>query len=250
MRKPIIAGNWKMNLLLEEAVSLAKAVREKTKECRDREILFFPPSPFLQAVVRAVEGSPIGVGSQNIYFEEKGAFTGEISGPMIKSIGCTHVLVGHSERRHIFGEEDGLLNRKLKAALKFELTGVFCVGETLEEREGGRTSKVIQIQISKGLEGIGKEEMKKVLIAYEPVWAIGTGRTAKPEQADEAHGEIREMLKELYGKDVANWVGILYGGSVTPDNIRGLMEKPEVDGVLVGGASLKAESFVKLIKFQ
>jgi triosephosphate isomerase (TIM) len=245
MRKPIIAGNWKMYKTVSEAKDFATQLKPLVADVHDRTILVCPTFTNLQDVCDILCDSNVAVGAQNLYWEDEGAFTGEISAPMLKSVGCTYVIIGHSERRQYFGETDETVNKKVFAALKHNLTPIVCVGETLAQREKNETFKVIEKQIKEGLKGLETGNLKLVVIAYEPVWAIGTGKTATPEQAQEVHAFIRKLLP----KDVAAEIRILYGGSVKPENVKELMAKPDIDGGLVGGASLKVESFVKLIKF-
>jgi len=247
MRKPLIAGNWKMHKTVPEAVSLVKELKELLTEIKDREVLVCPPFTAIYAVKSEIEGSPIKLGAQNMFYEEKGAFTGEISPLMLKDLGCSYVILGHSERRHIFGETDELINKKVASAVKHGLVPILCVGELLEERESGKTKSVVERQLLGGLKGL--KEGDEFVIAYEPVWAIGTGKTATPEQAQEVHKFIRELLAENFGREKAERVRILYGGSVKPENIKGLMEMPDIDGALVGGASLRADSFAKIVAF-
>jgi triosephosphate isomerase len=209
-----------------------------------------PPFTALYGVHKELEDSFIRLAAQNLYWEEKGAFTGEISPLMLKEAGCEYVIIGHSERRQFFGESDETVNRRIKAALAHGLKVIFCIGETLREREEGETFAVIERQIEGGLKGLGDKDLKKMTIAYEPVWAIGTGKTATPEQAEEVHRFIRERVNELYSREVSEEIRIQYGGSVTPDNVKGLMDQPDIDGALVGGASLKAESFSKIVRFK
>ncbi len=249
-RLPFIAGNWKMNKTVSEAVDLARELRVSLSAVDGVEVAVAPPFTALFAVGKELEGSPIQLAAQNLFWEEKGAYTGEISPPMIKEVGCTYVILGHSERRQFFGETDETVNRKLKAALGQGLKVILCVGETLKEREEGKTLAVIERQLAGGLREISKAEIERIVIAYEPVWAIGTGRTATPEQAEEAHRFIRKRLAQSYSEDVSERVRIQYGGSVTPENIKGLMEKENIDGALVGGASLKAESFSRIVRFK
>jgi triosephosphate isomerase len=249
MRRALIAANWKMFLNRESGISLAQALVEKTAAIDDRDILICPAAPLLSDVWKAIQGSPIMLGGQNMYFERGGAFTGEVSADMLISVGCTHVLLGHSERRHVFGEDNALINKKLLFALESGLKPVLCVGELLEEREAGNTEKTVHEQVLRGLEGVDGTVMGEVIIAYEPVWAIGTGRTATPEDADSVQAYIRQTVEDIYSTDIAKNLRILYGGSVKPDNINGLMAKENVDGALVGGASLKADSFFDIISF-
>ncbi|HUT64717.1 MAG TPA: triose-phosphate isomerase [Spirochaetota bacterium] len=250
MRRPFIAANWKMFLDIENGVRLAEELVKGTGDIEDRDILVCPSFPLLSEVARVTEGSKIQLGAQNIYHEEEGAFTGEVSGKMLLSVPCRWVIIGHSERRHVFGEPDDLLNSKVLSALKQGLKVVLCVGELLEERESQATEDVIKRQIESGLTGVSGETLKDVVIAYEPVWAIGTGKTATPEDADGVQSYIRSLVSELYSQQAASEIRILYGGSVKPQNIDGLMAKPNIDGVLVGGASLKADSFLRIIKFE
>jgi len=249
MRKPIIAGNWKMYKTLAEARDLVRELKQLLADVDSVEIVVGPPFTALGEVVAELRGSNISVAAQNMYWEESGAFTGEISPPMIKDIGCTFVIIGHSERRQFFYETDATVNKKVKAALKVGLTPIVCVGETLEEREFGTTTKIVEQQIREGLAGLSSQEMEKIVIAYEPVWAIGTGKTATPEQAEEVHQLIRSLIAQNAGA-AAHTIRILYGGSVKPDNIDDLMAQPDIDGALVGGASLKADSFVRIVRFK
>jgi len=255
MRKKLFAGNWKMNLTPLEGRALIAALRVELDRSaaallRDRDIMVAPPFVTIPAVSQALAGASILLGAQNVHFEEKGAFTGEISAPMLKGFGVTHVIVGHSERRHIFKETDELIGKRAAAAIAHRLVAILCVGETLEERDGGRTLQVVLTQLQSGLAvaDVKPEDARRVVIAYEPVWAIGTGRTATPAQAQEVHAAIREALRDRVGTDSGNDVPILYGGSVTPDNVDSLMEQPDIDGALVGGASLKADTFVRIAR--
>jgi triosephosphate isomerase len=248
LRRLLIAGNWKMNKTVPEALELVRELKERLKGVEDRDVLVCPPFTALYPVGRELEGSSILMGAQNMFYEEKGAFTGEISPVMLKDVGCSYVILGHSERRHIFGESDELINKKVISAVNHDLIPILCVGETLEEREKGETRQVVERQVREGLKGLKPED--EFVIAYEPVWAIGTGRSATPEMAQEVHAFIREVLTELFGKEKAKGVRILYGGSVKPENAKGLLEMPDIDGALVGGASLKAESFSKIVKFE
>lgn len=249
-RKKVMAGNWKMHKTVGESVALVEQLREALAEVTGREILVCPPFTALYAVAQALQESNIKVGAQNLYPAEQGAYTGETSPKMILDVGCSHVILGHSERRQYFQESDQFVNEKLKVALEYGLKPVLCVGETLEQRGEGRQKTVVSFQVERGLQGIPAEAMKDVAVAYEPIWAIGTGHTATPQQADEMHATIRNNLSGLYGDAVAQDVCILYGGSVKPGNVDELMAQPEVDGALVGGASLDAESFVRIVKFQ
>ncbi len=249
-RLPFIAGNWKMNKTVGEAVDLVRELKAALSGAKGVEVAVAPPFTALFPVHQEIEGSPIRLAAQNLYWEEKGAFTGEISPIMLKEVGCHYVIIGHSERRQFFGETDESVNRRIKAALAHRLKVIFCIGETLQEREGKKTFSVIERQIEGGLKGLGDPEMRNTVIAYEPVWAIGTGKTATPEQAEEVHGFIRRKLEKLYSREVSEEVRIQYGGSVTPENVRGLMDQPNIDGALVGGASLKADSFSKIVRFK
>lgn len=245
MRKPIMAGNWKMFKTESEAVDFAKNLKPLVCDVHDRAIVVCPTFPALSKVSDVLTNCNISVGAQNLHWEEEGAFTGEVSADMLKAVGCTYVIIGHSERRQYFGETDETVNKKIKAALKHNLLPIVCVGETLEQREKNETFKVIEKQIKGGLGTLDVGLWTSIVIAYEPVWAIGTGKTATPEQAQEVHKFIRGLLP----KEVAQEVRILYGGSVKPENVKELMAKPDIDGGLVGGAALKVESFVKLIKY-
>lgn len=249
-RRPLIAGNWKMYLTQGEAVALAQAVAESSNACTDRDVMIAPPFTSLAAVCTAVQGQRIQVGAQNIAWEKEGAFTGEVSAPMLNDLGVTMAIIGHSERRQIFGEENAMINRRLHGALNGSILPIFCIGETLAEREAGKTFAVLESQIRHGLAGVSSEQMNQVVIAYEPVWAIGTGKTASKEQAQEVHFFVRQLLGEIFEKNIAATVRILYGGSVKPDNIDDLMAQPDIDGALVGGAALKPESFDRIIRFQ
>jgi len=249
MRKALMAGNWKMHTTSDEACRLAKDVLQRCGPFADREVLLAPPYTVMAQVAGVVKDSPIIVSAQNVCWEEKGAFTGEISPTMIRDAGGTAAIVGHSERRQIFKETDELINQRLKGALSFELMVILCVGETLAEREGGKTFAVLEQQVRKGLAGVEVANMQKVVIAYEPVWAIGTGKTASKEQAQEAHAFLRGLIGEMYEKNIARQVRILYGGSVKPTNVDELMAQPDIDGALVGGAALDAESFGRIINF-
>ncbi len=248
MRKPFMAGNWKMNLISDEAAALAKAVKEAAADA-DVEVGIAPVFTVIPKVAEVLEGSSVRLMAQNMHWEDKGAFTGEVSAAMIKDAGATHVIIGHSERRQLFGETDEGVNKKLRAAFTHGLYPIMCIGETLSEREAEKTFDVLDTQLSGGLSGIEKERAKNLVIAYEPVWAIGTGKTATPDQAQEAHAYIRKRLAQAFDRDTADAVRIQYGGSVKPENVRELMEKQDIDGALVGGASLKAESFAAIVRF-
>lgn len=249
-RKALIAGNWKMHTTVVDGCQLAVDISSACTDFTDREVLLAPPYTVMSEVSHILKGSRIIVGSQNVCWEEKGAFTGEISPVMVKDAGGTAAIVGHSERRQIFGETDELINKRLRGGLSFGLLMILCVGETLEEREAGHAFAVLEEQIKKGLAAVTAADMKKVVIAYEPVWAIGTGKTASNEQAQEAHAFIRGILEQIYEKNVAEQTRILYGGSVKPTNVDELMAQADIDGALVGGAALDAKSFGRIINFQ
>ncbi len=251
MRIPLIAGNWKMYLTTADAVALVKQLQSLLEEHDDEaEVVVCPPFTALPAVAGALKGSRIGLGAQNMHWEKEGAFTGEVSPLMLKDVGCRYVILGHSERRQYFGEADPQVNRKLKAALECRVTPILCIGETLAEREEGLTLQVVGGQLKGGLSGVSAQAGERVAVAYEPVWAIGTGRMATPEQAEEVHAFIRKRLTEHWGETAATKIRILYGGSVKPDNIDALMAEPEIDGALVGGASLKADTFARIVRFE
>lgn len=247
-RRPFIAGNWKMNKTPAEARALAAALRTALGNCDKADVALCPPFVCLPAVADALRGSRVALGAQNVYWKDAGAFTGEISPAMLLACGCQYVIIGHSERRQFFGETDQTVNQRLKAALKAGLKAIACVGEMLAEREGGATQAVVARQVTGGLAGLSAPEMAAVTIAYEPVWAIGTGRTATPAQAQEVHAFIRELLRKQFGAGVADAARIQYGGSVNAANAASLLAQPDVDGALVGGASLKAEEFVQIVK--
>jgi triosephosphate isomerase len=248
MRKPFIAGNWKMNTNSTGAVALAAGLAKELKGVESVDVAVCPPFVYLQSVAAALSASNIALGSQDVYFEGNGAFTGEISVDMLKDCCVNYAIIGHSERRHVIGETDELINKKVTAAIAGGLLPIFCVGELLEEREAGKTTQVVANQVKKGLAGLCKERVQAVTIAYEPVWAIGTGKTASPAQAQEVHAMIRGLLTEMYGKDIAQALRIQYGGSAKPSNTAELMAQPDVDGLLVGGASLKVEDFAAMVK--
>jgi len=250
MRKPIIAGNWKMNHNLQEALELAKKLKASIGNIEHVKVIIAPPAIYLYPLSLEFKDSTIELAAQNLHWEEKGAFTGEISGNMIKEVGGTYVIIGHSERRQYFGETDNIVNKKTIRALISGLSPIVCVGESLEEREKGETFKRIKTQISEGLKGLAKDEISKIIIAYEPVWAIGTGKTATPNQAEEVHKYIRNLIQDIFSYNIAISIPILYGGSVKPDNIDTLMAQNDIDGALVGGASLKADSFIKIVNFK
>ena len=249
MRKPIIGGNWKMHLgTPKEALSFIKSLKPLIKGIKNVDIVIAPPFTVLESAVRELKKTNVSVSAQNMYFEDKGAFTGEISPLFLKSIGVKYVILGHSERRQIFGETDDLINKKVKKALKESLIPIVCIGENLSAREAGKTKEIIQNQMNFTFQDISSQDMVKIIIAYEPIWAIGTGKTATPEQAEEIHIFIRDILKEKYGEDVADKIRIQYGGSIKPDNAKSLFSKKNIDGGLVGGASLNSESFFEIIK--
>jgi len=248
MRRLFVAGNWKMNLDGARAVALAQALRESIGQITDVTLAVFPPFVYLKQVADVLAGSSIAVGGQNAYTEPEGAFTGEISGPMLLDVGCRYVILGHSERRHVIGESDELIHQKLLRALEFGLKPVLCLGETIEQRQAGQTEAVVTGQLQSALEGVSAEQMADVTIAYEPVWAIGTGETATPQQAEEVHVLLRQLLARAYDHRVAQATVIQYGGSVKPGNAAELMAMPNVDGALVGGASLKAEDFTAIVR--
>jgi triosephosphate isomerase len=249
MRKPFIGGNWKMNTDGKSAVELAKSVAQKCQQLLSKvDVAVCPPFVYLSAVKNALGSSAIGLGAQDVYFEAKGAFTGEVSCQMLKDVGCKYVIIGHSERRHVIKETDALINKKLIAAIDAGLLPIFCVGELLEERKAEKTESVVKEQIQKGMAGITVEKAKAITIAYEPVWAIGTGLNATPQQAQEVHLMIRQLIAVMYNKELAEQIIIQYGGSVKADNAAELAGQPDVDGFLVGGASLKADDFTAIVK--
>lgn len=249
-RRPLIAGNWKMYKTTPEAVATAQRLVELVADCAQVDIMVAPVFTALDPVSRAVRNSRVALGGQNLHWEKEGAYTGEISADMLVSAGCQYVIIGHSERRQYFGETDETVNKKIRAAIDTGLIPVFCVGETEQEREAGQTFSVLDKQVIKGLDNHFAKDLGSLVIAYEPVWAIGTGKTATKEQAQEAHKYIRSLIDQNVDKKLAQSVRILYGGSVKPDNIAGLMQMPDIDGALVGGASLDAESFSKIVKFK
>jgi triosephosphate isomerase len=249
-RKPIIAGNWKMNMTATQARELASKLLPLVAAVKDRDIVLGPPFTALSAVADTIKGTNVSLSAQNLHWEDKGAFTGEISAEMLLDLGCRYVIIGHSERRQYFGETDETVNKKVRQALKKGLLPILCVGETLAEREAGKLNDIINRQVKIGLKDISAEDMKKIVIAYEPVWAIGTGKTATPEQANDVHALIRQQVKVLFSVDIAEGLRIQYGGSVTPENVSTLMAMPDIDGALVGGASLKPESFAELVNFK
>ena len=248
-RKPLIAGNWKMFKTCSEAVETSKGLVARLAGVKDKDVMIAPPFTALFAVSEVLKGSMISLGAQNLFWENEGAFTGEISAAMLLSAGCSHVIIGHSERRQFFGETDDSVNKKLKAAIDSRLIPIVCMGESEKERESNETFSVLDKQISKGLKGFSSDDLKTLVIAYEPVWAIGTGQTATSEQAQEAHQFLRSLVEKSFGNILAKSLRILYGGSVKPDNIKELMARPDVDGALVGGASLNAETFSQIVNY-
>jgi triosephosphate isomerase len=251
MRKPVIAGNWKMYKLLDEAVQTALALKPSVANANHCEVIIAPVFVHLKTVADRLEGSNIKVAAQNCSTETKhSAHTGEVAADMIKDAGCSFVIIGHSERRQFYGETDESVNKKTKAALDANLKAIVCVGEMLAERESGNAEKVVKTQLVGALDGLTVSDMERIIIAYEPVWAIGTGKTATPQQAQEMHGFIRASVAETHGKETAEAVRILYGGSVKPENIAELMNESDIDGALVGGASLEAESFAKIVNYR
>ncbi len=248
MRKIIIAGNWKMNKTSLEAIELVNLLKREVLDIEAVDMVVCPPFTALADIRDVLSESDIGLGAQNLYWEDSGAFTGEVSAPMLKNLGVQYVIIGHSERRQFFGETNETVNKKINAALKHSLLPIVCIGETLEEREKGQTMDVIKTQCEGSLKDLTQEDMGKIILAYEPVWAIGTGKTATPEQAQEVHKFIRELLIKMFGAECAAGVRIQYGGSVKPENTEELMSQPDIDGALVGGASLKSDSFSQIIK--
>jgi triosephosphate isomerase len=246
MRKPFIAANWKMNKTTADTRDFLDKFVPEVKGITAADVVIAPPFTSLAGAAEMLRGTNVILAGQDVFYEEKGAYTGEISPSMLTDIGCRYVIVGHSERRQYFLEDDGIVNRKIKAAKKAGLGVIVCIGESLEEREGGKTFEILWRQIEKGLDGIAPDNL---VIAYEPVWAIGTGKTATPEQAQDAHAYIRGKVRILYGNRADEFC-IIYGGSVTPDNVDSLMACGDVDGALVGGASLKADSFTRIVKFR
>jgi triosephosphate isomerase len=247
MRKPYIAGNWKMNLERRSALALAQALRAGLSGRNGIDVAVAPPFVYLPEVARVLAGSGIRVGAQDVCAEASGAFTGEVSAAMLRDVGASFTIVGHSERRHVYGEDDSLVNRKLARALETGLEVILCLGETLDERRTGRTEGVVQCQLTRGLAGVSRSDLARVTLAYEPVWAIGTGQNATPEQAGQVHQYLRGLLSGLYDEGAAGSVRIQYGGSVTPANAAAILSVQDVDGALVGGASLKPETFLPII---
>jgi len=249
MRKPVIAGNWKLFKTKDEALALVEELATLVAGVTSVEIVVAPVFTVLPTLIGALSGTGISLAAQDVFWEEEGAYTGEVSPRMLLDAGASHVIIGHSERREYFGETDQTVNKKIKAALKGALVPIFCIGETLAAREAGETFKVLERQLRGGLEGVTAAQFAPVIVAYEPVWAIGTGKTASDEQAQEAHAFIRGVLADYYDKGAADKVRVLYGGSVKPENAKGLMSCPDIDGALVGGASLKAASFAAIVRF-
>jgi triosephosphate isomerase (TIM) len=247
MRRPFIAGNWKMTQNRASAVALAEGMANGAAKIEGVDLAVCPPSCYLDAVGRAIAGSKVALGAQNMYHEKDGAFTGELSAAMLRDLGCTYVILGHSERRHILGETDAAINKKVHAALAAQLLPIVCVGELLSEREAGQTLTVIRRQFEGSLAGVSPEQIKSVVIAYEPVWAIGTGKVATPQQAEDVHLALRKIIAERYNGPIAEVVRIQYGGSVKPDNAAELLKQPNIDGALVGGASLKIDLFLGIV---
>lgn len=250
MRTPFLAGNWKMNKTDPEAVELAKGLVESNKDVTDRDILICPPFTSLKSVHDVVQGTNVKLGAQTLYWEKSGAYTGMVSPDMLKAVGCDYVIIGHSEQRQYFGETDETVNKRINAALEADLLPIMCCGELLEEREAGKAEEVVRTQVTGGLKGFSKDQLKKITIAYEPVWAIGTGKTATPEDADAMHKVIRDLITELYDDEAAGKMRIQYGGSVKPDNVDDLMSRENIDGALVGGASMKVDAFTRIIQFK
>ena len=248
-RKALIAGNWKMYKTCAEAVDEAKALVDRVQPMDDREMMIAPTYTALAQVSVVLKGSPVALGAQNLYWENEGAYTGEISAPMLISAGCSHAIIGHSERRQYFGETDDTVNKKIETAINHDLIPLFCIGESEQERDLNQTFSVLDKQVTKGLNNISSKDLGTLIIAYEPIWAIGTGKTATTEQAQEVHQFIRSLIDKAFGSELAQSMRILYGGSVKPENIDELMAMPDVDGALVGGASLKADSFSNIIKY-
>lgn len=248
-RTPLIAGNWKMYKTVPEAVTAAAALAKLTRDVTDRDIMIAPTFTALSPVYEVIQNSRISLGAQNLHWEKEGAYTGEISGDMIVSAGCDHVIIGHSERRQYFGETDETVSKKIGAALKAGLKPVMCIGETEAERDADQTFSVLDKQVQMGLQRLTSGDLRSLIVAYEPIWAIGTGKTATTDQAQEAHRFIRSVIEKIFGSDIADGLRILYGGSVKPDNASDLMALPDIDGALVGGASLDPETFSKIVHF-
>ena len=248
-RRPLIAGNWKMYKTPDEAAETSQQLVERVAGVTEVDIMIAPTYAALVPVFEVIQNSPVALGAQNLFWENEGAYTGEISAPMLKSIGCQYGIIGHSERRQYFAETDETVNKRIQAAIRIGLKPVFCVGETEKERESKQTLSVLDKQVKNGLKGLILDQLDKLIVAYEPVWAIGTGKTATDDQAQEVHQFIRSLVEKNFGSALSDFIRILYGGSVKPDNIAGLMSMPDIDGALVGGASLDAESFSKIVKF-
>ena len=249
MRTPVIAGNWKMNKTVAEAVALASEIKEKVAGVENVKIIVCPVFTAVKSVADVLKGSNVKVGAQDMYWETSGAFTGEVSGEMLKEAGAEYVIIGHSERRQYFGETNETVNKKLKKAHSIGLKPIVCIGETLADRESGATEAVVEKQVREGFVGLTAEEMKGTIVAYEPVWAIGTGKTATAEQAEAVHAFVRSLISQIWDKETADAVVIQYGGSMKPENVASLLAQPDIDGGLIGGAALKADSFEKLVKF-
>jgi len=249
MRRPLIAGNWKLHKTVAEALEMVTTLKKDLTDVKDRDMVVAPAFTALASVAEALAGSPLALAAQNCYPQASGAFTGEVSPALLRDVGCRYVIVGHSERRSLFSESDDFIRQKVKAVLDEGLLAIFCIGETLEERNENRTFEILEGQVDAGLKGIDKAAAEGLTIAYEPVWAIGTGQTASDDQAEEAHRFIRDLLARRYDQDLADRTRILYGGSVKPDNVDGLMAMPNIDGALVGGASLKAADFIRIVRF-
>jgi len=247
VRKPFIAGNWKMNLHRSDAIALAQGIAEYVTDSATYDVAICPPYVYLDATANSLSGSPVALGAQNMYAQSNGAYTGEISGTMLTDIGCQYVILGHSERRELLRECDTVVNEKLHAALANGLKAIVCVGETLDEREAGTTDEIVATELHGSLAGISNEQMANVTLAYEPIWAIGTGKVATPEQAEQVHAHLRSVLTEIFGEETAESVRIQYGGSVKPGNAAELLSQPNVDGALVGGASLTVEAFTGIL---
>jgi triosephosphate isomerase len=249
MRVPVIAGNWKMHKSLAEARALSQAIREGATQATHCQVVLAPPYTALSVVAEVIRGTPLILAAQNVHWEPSGAYTGEISIPMLEDVGCGMVIIGHSERRQYFCETDQTVNRRLRAVAKSSLIPIFCIGETLAQREAGIYHEVISQQLAGGLDGLTHQDLSRIILAYEPVWAIGTGRTASPEVAEEVHCDIRGWLSKRFGDSTAQEARILYGGSIKPENICDLMRQPDIDGGLVGGACLQAESFLRIVHY-
>jgi triosephosphate isomerase len=249
MRTPVIAGNWKMNKTVAEAVALASEIKEKVAGVENVKIIVCPVFTAVKSVADVLKGTNVKVGAQDMYWETSGAYTGEVSGEMLLEAGAEYVIIGHSERRQYFGETNETVNKKLKKALSIGLKPIVCIGETLADREAGNTEAVVEKQVREGFVGLTAEEMKGTIIAYEPVWAIGTGKTATAEQAEAVHAFVRNLVSQIWDKETADAVVIQYGGSMKPENVASLLAQPDIDGGLIGGAALKADSFEKLVKF-